>query len=184
MLEKEGLYEQLINRLVASKLQLLDTNEFYIKEIQIDKTEASRILANYLTEVIQYALANITGDDSIEAQINLSNKIILLLKDQLQDEEFREDLVDTNSKILKAIFKKLNSNKFEKKYILGSVWNKKFVKFFFIITSSRTLIFFLNNKIESNNKLNNNNILNVTELRVIIDLPRISKWLKKLVKIL
>lgn len=110
MLGKEGLYEQLINRLVASKLQLLDKNEFYIKEIQIDKTEASRILANYLAEVIHYALANITGDNSIDAQINLSNKIILLLKDQLQDEEFREDLVDINSRILIAVFKKLNAS--------------------------------------------------------------------------
>src|SRR6478752_2142844 len=110
MLGKEGLYEQLINRLVASKLQLLNKSEFYIKEIQIDKTEASRILSNYLTEVIQYALANNTGDNSIEAQINLSNKIILLVQDQLQDEEFKEDLVDINPKILKAIFKKLDSS--------------------------------------------------------------------------
>jgi superfamily II DNA or RNA helicase len=110
MLGKEGLYEQLINRLVASKLELLDKNKFYIKEIQIDKTEASRILSNYLTEVIQYALANIAGDNSIEAQINLSNKIILLLKDQLQDEEFKEDLIDINSKILRAIFKRLDSS--------------------------------------------------------------------------
>ena len=76
---QEGLYEQLINKLVSSKLKGLDRNTFYIKESEIDKGEAARVLSQYLVEVIRFALNLISGDDSIEKQIELSNKIIFLL---------------------------------------------------------------------------------------------------------
>ena len=69
-----GLYEQLINKLVSSKLNELDRSIFFIKESPIDKSEASRVLSQYLIEVIRLALNLITGDDSLEKQIELSNK--------------------------------------------------------------------------------------------------------------
>ena len=90
-----GLYEQLINKLVASKLNGLDKNAFYIKETAIDKNEAGRILSQYLSNVIQFALNTISGDESIEKQITLSNKIIFLLREELIDEEFNDDLIET-----------------------------------------------------------------------------------------
>ena len=47
----EGLYEQLINKLVATRLNELDKNHFYIKNTFLDKQEAAKILtlleANY-----------------------------------------------------------------------------------------------------------------------------------------
>ena len=65
---QQGLYEQLINKLILSKLNDLDKNKFYIKESEIDKSEAARILSQYLIEVIRFALTLISGDDSIEKQ--------------------------------------------------------------------------------------------------------------------
>ncbi len=105
----QGLYEQLINKMILSKLNELDRNKFHIKESEIDKSEAARILSQYLGEVIQFGLNSISGDDSIEKQIELSNKIISLLRTELKDEEFDEDLIATEAKILSAIFKKLDA---------------------------------------------------------------------------
>jgi superfamily II DNA or RNA helicase len=104
-----GLYEQLINKLVSSKLNKLDKNTFFIKESPIDKSEASRVLTQYLIEIIRMALDLISGDDIIEKQIELSNNIIKLLRDELQEEEFDEDLIETQAKILSAIINKIDT---------------------------------------------------------------------------
>jgi hypothetical protein len=66
---QQGLYEQLINKLVLSKLKELDRDTFYIKESEIDKSEAARVLSQYLVEVIRFGLNLISGDNSIEKQI-------------------------------------------------------------------------------------------------------------------
>ncbi|HEU5166245.1 MAG TPA: DEAD/DEAH box helicase family protein, partial [Chitinophagaceae bacterium] len=105
----QGLYEQLINKLILSKLNELDKDKFYIKENEIDKNEAARILSQYLTEVTRLAFNLITGDNSLERQIELSNKVISLLKTELNDEEFDEDLIATEAKILSAIFSKIDA---------------------------------------------------------------------------
>lgn len=107
---QQGLYEQLINKLVLAKLKGLDRNSFYIKETEIDKNEAARVLSQYLVEVIRFALSLISGEDSIEKQIELSNKIIFLLRTELKDEEFDDDLISTEAKILSAIFSKLDAS--------------------------------------------------------------------------
>ena len=107
---KEGLYEQLINKLVRSKLNDLDRSEFYIKEAVIDKVEASNILSLYLCDVIRIALNFISGDGSIDKQIELSNKIIFLLRNELSKEEFNDDLIEIEAKILSAVFSKIDAN--------------------------------------------------------------------------
>ena len=78
-----GIYEQLINSLISNKLNRLDTNKFYLKTIQLDKNEASTVLTQYLSKILNLGLNLISGEDSIEKQINLINKIILLLKDEI-----------------------------------------------------------------------------------------------------
>ena len=75
-----GIYEQLINKLVTKKIEALDTNKFYYKKSDIEKSEASTILSQYLAKIISFALNQISGEDSIEKQIKLTNEIILLLK--------------------------------------------------------------------------------------------------------
>lgn len=104
-----GLYEQLINKLVSSKLNTLDRNTYYIKETPIDRSEASRVLSQYLIEVIQLALNLVSSENRIEKQIELSNNIIRLLRDELNEEEFEEDIIETEAKILTAIINKVDS---------------------------------------------------------------------------
>jgi superfamily II DNA or RNA helicase len=104
-----GLYEQLINKLVASKINRLDRNSFFIKESHIDKTEAAKTLGQYLANVIQHALSLVTGEDSIERQIDLANKIISLLKEELTKQDFEDDLIVVEGKILSAVFSRLDA---------------------------------------------------------------------------
>ncbi len=75
-----GIYEQLINKIIESKLKTVDREQFFVKESAIEKSEASKLLSQYLSEVIHCALGLITDENSIEQQIEVSNKIILLLR--------------------------------------------------------------------------------------------------------
>jgi HKD family nuclease len=106
---QEGLYEKLIDKLISTKINALDKNVFYIKENPIDRAEAARVLSQHLTEIIKIALSQISGEESLEEQIKLSNKIILLLKSELQEESFEEDIIATEGKILSAIFSKVDA---------------------------------------------------------------------------
>lgn len=109
-MEQLGIYEQLINNLVSKKLRKLNENAFYIKETKIEKEEAAQFLSQYLLKVISFALSLVSGDNSIERQIEISNKIILLLKNELQENEFENDLIETNGRILNAIFSKIDAD--------------------------------------------------------------------------
>ena len=104
-----GLYEQLINKLIKSKRDGIDRSTYYVKSISIDKEEAAKILSRYLVDVIQYGLSLMPGDDKVEKQIDLSNKIIKLLRDETKEEDFDEDLIDAQSNILSAILKKIDT---------------------------------------------------------------------------
>ncbi len=103
-----GLYEQLINKVIFSKINELDKNKFFINESVIDKQEAARILSRYLSDRIQFALGIFSGDNSIEKQIELANKIILLLRNELDNQIFDEDIIATEAKILNAVFSKID----------------------------------------------------------------------------
>lgn len=105
-----GIYEQLINKLIESKLKTVDREQFFVKESAIEKSEASKLISQYLSEVINGALGLITDENSIEQQIEVSNKIILLLKDELNNIDFEDDLIAVNGTILNAIFSKLDSS--------------------------------------------------------------------------
>ena len=104
-----GLYESLVTRLIQSKLETLNRDSFFVKEIPIDKSEATHYLATHLFETIKKALNTFSGEDTIEKQILICNKIVEFLKDELNEENFKEDLIDTEANILRAVFKKVDS---------------------------------------------------------------------------
>jgi len=105
-----GIYEQLINSIVSKKLETLDSNKFYIKTSNIDKHEASIILSQYLIKIISFALNSISGDNSLEKQIKLTNEIIFLIQKEIANEDFNNDILDINTSILNAILPKIDSN--------------------------------------------------------------------------
>jgi hypothetical protein len=71
-----GIYEEIVTKLVKSKIEQLDPDKFYIKEVPIDKAEASELLTLRLSQTIKYALNTLKGDNILEQQIEIANKII------------------------------------------------------------------------------------------------------------
>ncbi len=106
----QGLYEELVTKLINHKLNELDKDTFQVKKTPIDKAEAALILSQHIGKTIKHAFTLIKGDDIIETQIEIANKIILFLKEELKKEEFEDDLIETEGKILKAVFTKVDSH--------------------------------------------------------------------------
>lgn len=72
---KPGLYEQVINKELSSKL---DKSQQLIDKKNIDKSEAPQILSGYLSEIIEKKLSRLVGDN-IDRQLDLAIKQFLLL---------------------------------------------------------------------------------------------------------
>ena len=105
----EGIYEELVTKLIKVKLDQLDRNSFQIKTTIIDKAEAAHILAQHIGNTIKHAFSLIKGEQAIEAQIKIANKIILVLKEELANTDFENDLIDEEGLILKAVFTKVDA---------------------------------------------------------------------------
>jgi superfamily II DNA or RNA helicase len=106
----EGIYEDLVTQIVLRRIDALDKNAFFIEKSKLDKEEASSILATHLAQTIKQALKYVKGDNPIELQIDIANKIILFLKDELKKEEFENDLIIVEGEILKAVFSKVDAH--------------------------------------------------------------------------
>lgn len=106
----EGIYEQLVTQLVSRKISNIDKDSFYIKTSKIDKEEAADILAKHLSKTIKGALNVIRGTNTVELQIDVANKIILFLKEELNKEEFKDDLIDIQGQILKGVLSKVDAH--------------------------------------------------------------------------
>lgn len=106
----QGLYEELVTKLITFKLNELDKETFQVKTTSIDKAEAAQILSEHIGKTIRHAFTLIKGDNVLENQIEIANKIILFLKDELKKEEFTDDLIETEGKILKAVFTKVDAH--------------------------------------------------------------------------
>ena len=106
----EGIYEALVTQLINNKLSKLEQEDFYIEKSRIDKAEASTLLSKHLAHSISAALSSIRGEHQLEQQIEIANRIILFLKDELKIEGFEDDLIETEGKILKAVFSKVDAH--------------------------------------------------------------------------
>jgi superfamily II DNA or RNA helicase len=105
-----GIYEEIVTRLVKNKIEQLDPDKFYIKEVPIDKAEASEMLTLRISQTIKYALNTLKGDNILEQQIEIANKIIHFLRDEIKREDFNQDIIATEGKILKAVFEKVDAH--------------------------------------------------------------------------
>ena len=74
-----GLYEQVINNQLNSELS--EIPEACKAVAPIDKAEASKVLAQYLADVVQKGLENVVDNGGdISAQIALTNQIVDLIQ--------------------------------------------------------------------------------------------------------
>lgn len=103
---ENGIYEQLVTKIISEAIKNHQNDNFYIKTTKIQKAEASQILANHFMKVIKFSLDQIGGQDSTERQIELLNKIISTLKNELQSQDLDKNIIDVEAKIVNAIFDK------------------------------------------------------------------------------
>lgn len=106
----KGIYEQLITQLVANKISGLSKEEYYINRAPVDREEAASVLSRHLAGVIKHALDFLKGEHQLEHQIAIANKIIFLLMDELEHEEFANDLIEVEGELLKAVFTKADAH--------------------------------------------------------------------------
>ncbi|MEM8520701.1 DUF3427 domain-containing protein [Flavobacterium sp. PL12] len=106
----QGIYEELVTKLVSFKLGELEKDNFQVKTTSIDKAEAAQLLSHHISGTLKHALTLIKGDDVIFKQIEIANKIILFLKEELQKQDFEDDLIITEGKILKAVFTNVDNH--------------------------------------------------------------------------
>lgn len=70
---KQGIYENIINEETESKIHETESQKFVCIRKPIDEAEASKILAQYLANVIQNRLEN---TDNLQERVNFINKIL------------------------------------------------------------------------------------------------------------
>lgn len=102
-MQQLGIYEQLITRLVSSRL---DRKKFYVGERALEPAEACVFLSRFLGKILEYAIGTIpASDDQVQKQIELANQLLFWLKDKLKDGEIiEENLLDSQGKILTALY--------------------------------------------------------------------------------
>lgn len=106
-----GLYEQLITKLIASKLDSMDQELFYIQKTTLDKSEAAKYLSLYLSETIKFALQQVkeTEEGGLHQKIKLSNQIIQVLIDALPGLDLSNNLINSEGQLLEAVLSRIDS---------------------------------------------------------------------------
>lgn len=99
-----GLYEQIINNALTSELSGIPDARKSIAPI--DKAEAAKVLAQYLTDVVQKGMENVldNGGD-LSAQIGLANQIVTLIQNTTQEADFASLGVDQRAEQLLALLR-------------------------------------------------------------------------------
>ena len=99
-----GLYEQVINN--ALNRELAEIPEARKSTAPIDTAEASKVLAQYLTEVVQKGLDNVQDNGGgIEAQIALANQIVSTIQTTTKEPDFAALGVDQRAEQLLALLR-------------------------------------------------------------------------------
>ena len=99
-----GLCEQVINNALTG--ELAEIPEARKSVAPIDKAEASKVLAQYLADVVQKGLDNVldNGGD-ISAQIGLTNQIVNLIQNTTKEADFAALGVDRRAEQLLALLR-------------------------------------------------------------------------------
>lgn len=99
-----GLYEQVITH--ALNRELAEIPQARKAVAPIDQAEASKVLAQYLTEVVQKGLENVSDNGGdITAQIALANQIVTLIQNTTQEADFAAMGVDQRAEQLLALLR-------------------------------------------------------------------------------
>lgn len=99
-----GLYEQVIN--TALNRELSEIPDARKSVAPIDKAEASKVLAQYLADVVQKGLENVLDNGgNITDQVDLANRIVSLIERETKEAAFASLGVDQRAEQLLALLR-------------------------------------------------------------------------------
>lgn len=106
-MQQIGIYEQLITQVIE---QNLNRDQFYVGERQLETAEAATWLSRFLSKLVTHAIDAIpNSNERLQEQISLANSLVLWLKDHIRDDELiNENLIDSQGRILTALFNTQN----------------------------------------------------------------------------
>lgn len=99
-----GLYEQVINQQLNAELSAIP--EVQKSTAPIDRAEASKVLSQYLAEVVQRGMDNVADNGGdINAQVALANRIVQTIQQQTKEADFASLSVDERAEQLFALLR-------------------------------------------------------------------------------
>ena len=99
-----GLYEQVINAALNRELSEIPDARKLVAPI--DKAEASKVLAQYLADVVQKGLENVLDNGgNITDQVDLANRIVSLIERETKEAAFASLGVDQRAEQLLALLR-------------------------------------------------------------------------------
>ncbi|WDL99107.1 DUF3427 domain-containing protein [Alicyclobacillus sp. ALC3] len=105
-----GLYEQVINRLIANALSELDDRDFHIQRDYLDDAESATTLAHYMTDVIEAGLRALPTQDALQRRIAICNQLIALLARETGQAYIQDDYtIAPDAELLLALLDKRNT---------------------------------------------------------------------------
>ncbi|MEL7648683.1 MAG: phospholipase D-like domain-containing protein [Sedimentibacter sp.] len=104
----KGIYESVIKKIIAEDMNALgDSSYFHTRGI--DKEEGNIVLSGYMSKVIDKALRRITGENKLNVQVDLCNKIIRMLIEELDISDFDEYTNSEEARLLLAMLDKMDT---------------------------------------------------------------------------
>jgi len=104
---KPGLYEQVINKQLATVLDAESTLQPYTDAI--DPAEAPKVLSSYIASILEKGLSSINNDFKLDAQIALVNEIIGAIAQATGEDSFDGLSVDERAEQLLALLDRRNT---------------------------------------------------------------------------
>ena len=109
-----GIYESLITLRLKENLAQLDPRRYYVADGKnLDAGEAVYYLSQHLSRAIQTAFNLIAEKDKnlqVQKQIEIANKLLTYLMQQIESYPVQEDLIATEGKILQGVIDKLDTD--------------------------------------------------------------------------
>lgn len=106
---KEGIYEKLINKELSTELKV---SKLDIGKEEVDKAEASKILARYMATIMEKSLKDIFSEsenDNAKLQVDLMNKIIKTIESEISDADYDGYTIDDPAELLTYIIDHKNT---------------------------------------------------------------------------
>lgn len=110
---KHGLYEQVINQMIAQRLSELDPEAVVVGKEKLDVEEARKLLSSYIAMVTRRALKMVreqdgTDEELVLSQVQTCNEMIATLKNILGSEECEQLKLGEKSEVLTYIYSRIN----------------------------------------------------------------------------